>query len=1082
MQYHWFLKKMMTKQKARLKLLRKMQQKGLQCACARFYRNKMENILRSELYPLREPVYEHKSLVEPSIPKLNGEYYDYVGSTVDGKLCLSNYRLCHQDNNGSNASITFFNIPLGLIENVEIKEVHWLQIVCKDVTSCKCAFTSAEICQEWLKRLQKALASPCETKYFFAFAFYAHFMDHPTDEVAERLGHEPYPPYSYRDTFQSEWERMKFDEAPVRWRQCSANQNYELCETYPKYVIVPSGIDDGLLKSSADFRSNQRFPVVVWRHQKNGAVIARSSQPQVGVLGWRKKEDEMLLEQITKAGSGGDESSKKLLIMDARSYTAAYSNRIRSGGYEFVEYYPFCEMSWMRLVNIHDVRACFQALQQCSQAPSNTSWWKAVDGTSWLQNMHLLLVSAVNLAATIELESRSVLVHCSDGWDRTPQLVSLAEILLDPYYRTVKGFQVLVEREWLEFGHKFDDRCGRNDKSSERSPVFLQWLDCVYQLLTQFPTEFQFNSMFLVKLAQHTYANLFGTFLCNSSKDREDKMVTSQTFSVWKFLNHGSYRNHLYNENNCERVLWPSSNVCDLTIWKDLYLATTSSNSYDNGEGSTTPPGSGGGGGENGFTTLNGNDRLSFSSVESCDGSLTNNRTDCNGYSGSGLGHSMSNGLLGGTTLSKSSVSPPPPYSNTVTSSCSSSSSSSSSSASTSSLCKQLVNGHSVPLSSVDSLTDLDATDGLSPGANTTVGRSSGGIAIHKTSSRGAVDTSTDTLVAGASSYGSSCNSHTFVFPTSFDTTPEPPLGPGGRPSPRSSPPHLPPISIATRRRVSQFDPVDGLTILRDEVSSRIESLVSEHRSREMELEREVYSLRMKLLEQLHSDTSMVLNNNNVPGSGGGGHGGGARDVAGERPEDEGSVCSTEISWEAVEEREAQPTLWIPDHAVNRCMMCDSQFWLGRRKHHCRSCGKIFCADCSENVVALPCEQLYEPVRVCTKCYQINPQSSASVATNGHSTAPCSTPAPALSNSISSSVSSNATLSNSVTLSPSNTLYSTSHLNNILTRPSASPTVSNASLRSIESCKQAAASAGDDHSQGTILSHRHHQLPPTSTS
>ncbi|XP_026688318.1 myotubularin-related protein 4-like [Diaphorina citri] len=112
--------------------------------------------------------------------------------------------------------------------------------------------------------------------------------------------------------------------------------------------------------------------------------------------------------------------------------------------------------------------------------------------------MHLLLVSAVNLAATIELESRSVLVHCSDGWDRTPQLVSLAEILLDPYYRTVKGFQVLVEREWLEFGHKFDDRCGRNDKSSERSPVFLQWLDCVYQLLTQFPTEFQFNSMFLV--------------------------------------------------------------------------------------------------------------------------------------------------------------------------------------------------------------------------------------------------------------------------------------------------------------------------------------------------------------------------------------------------------------------------------------------------------------------------------------------------------------------------------------------------------------------------------------------------------
>ena len=29
-----------------------------------------------------------------------------------------------------------------------------------------------------------------------------------------------------------------------------------------------------------------------------------------------------------------------------------------------------------------------------------------------------------------------MLVHCSDGWDRTPQVISLAEVMLDPYYRT----------------------------------------------------------------------------------------------------------------------------------------------------------------------------------------------------------------------------------------------------------------------------------------------------------------------------------------------------------------------------------------------------------------------------------------------------------------------------------------------------------------------------------------------------------------------------------------------------------------------------------------------------------------------
>ena len=67
----------------------------------------------------------------------------------------------------------------------------------------------------------------------------------------------------------------------------------------------------------------------------------------------------------------------------------------------------------------------------------------------------MILRSCNEIVKTIIEKNRNCLVHCSDGWDRTAQLAAIPQIMLDPYYRTMEGFLVLIDKDWLNFGHKF---------------------------------------------------------------------------------------------------------------------------------------------------------------------------------------------------------------------------------------------------------------------------------------------------------------------------------------------------------------------------------------------------------------------------------------------------------------------------------------------------------------------------------------------------------------------------------------------------------------------------------------------------
>uniref|UniRef100_A0A8C0AIR4 phosphatidylinositol-3,5-bisphosphate 3-phosphatase n=1 Tax=Bos mutus grunniens TaxID=30521 RepID=A0A8C0AIR4_BOSMU len=572
-------------------------------------RHSLECIQANQIFPRKQLIREDENLQVPFL-ELHGESTEYVGRAEDAIIALSNYRLHIKFKE------SLVNIPLQLIESVECRDIFQLHLTCKDCKVIRCQFSTFEQCQEWLKRLNNAIRPPAKIEDLFSFAYHAWCMEVYASEK-EQHGDLCRPGEHVTSRFKNEVERMGFDMNNA-WRISNINEKYKLCGSYPQELIVPAWITDKELESVAGFRSWKRIPAVVYRHQSNGAVIARCGQPEVSWWGWRNADDEHLVQSVAKAcasdsRSGGSKPSarnsprdfpcagdlsdvefdsslsnasgaeslaiqpQKLLILDARSYAAAVANRAKGGGCECPEYYPNCEVVFMGMANIHSIRRSFQSLRLlCTQMPDPGNWLSALESTKWLHHLSVLLKSALLVVHAVDRDQRPVLAHCSDGWDRTPQIVALAKLLLDPYYRTIEGFQVLVEMEWLDFGHKFADRCGHGENSddlNERCPVFLQWLDCVHQLQRQFPCSFEFNEAFLVKLVQHTYSCLFGTFLCNNAKERGEKHTQERTCSVWSLLRAGNkaFKNLLYSSQS-EAVLYPVCHVRNLMLWSAVYL------------------------------------------------------------------------------------------------------------------------------------------------------------------------------------------------------------------------------------------------------------------------------------------------------------------------------------------------------------------------------------------------------------------------------------------------------------------------------------------------------------------------------
>jgi myotubularin-related protein 6/7/8 len=129
------------------------------------------------------------------------------------------------------------------------------------------------------------------------------------------------------------------------------------------------------------------------------------------------------------------------------------------------------------------------------KSPSMSSFLGGIESSGWLRHIRSILETSWFIAQAVDKQAISVVVHCSDGWDRTAQVCSLGSLFLDPYYRTIQGFQVLFVKSCQEcallgHAHKF-----RNTLCQMNGDQYEYTFNCILNDLKQIILDYIFISV-----------------------------------------------------------------------------------------------------------------------------------------------------------------------------------------------------------------------------------------------------------------------------------------------------------------------------------------------------------------------------------------------------------------------------------------------------------------------------------------------------------------------------------------------------------------------------------------------------------
>ena len=525
-----------------------------------------------------EPFYEMVNL-------LDGEGNSYLVAFIRNEFEINmTFNKVYKSLNNIIFTKDYFSFPQYFIHEIKYNQDAKVTLIkLKDYRSFKIQTKNAEF-------YKKIIFNPKSSIDYYKYAYLS--------KVKSKENNIQYPIDGWK--LYDAWNEFKRQNVPLdmeSFRVSQLNKNYKLCETYPSFIIVPSTVDDSSIAEMALCRSKKRFPLLtyVYTHENTNnkdeeliqSFLFRSSQINTGLL--FKKKNSYEIEYINALSSIG-KFNKGFIFYDCRPYINAKANALKGAGIDEKSLYLNCkELIFGNIENIHAVRKSLKKAYEkiyCGMSQINNGklafnqnnsnfrkFLSKFEDSKWLEYLSDLLTGAKVIIN--RLKSRlNVICHCSDGWDRTSQVCSLVQIILDPYFRTFEGFAVLVEKDWISFGHQFAVRneCDfRPEKKKERSPIFIQFLHAIYQIMMQYPTAFEFQQNLLIFLSEEIYSNKYGTFLFNSVKELEEHNAKEITLSIWSdiFLNKKIYLNPYYKE--IKGSLDIKTGVQYLNIWKEFF-------------------------------------------------------------------------------------------------------------------------------------------------------------------------------------------------------------------------------------------------------------------------------------------------------------------------------------------------------------------------------------------------------------------------------------------------------------------------------------------------------------------------------